>query len=783
MRLPCSRLVVVGVMALSLPACAQPKAAVVYSSWGNYAFRDEFDPHLQALGWPYEKLENTQMADLVQRLGELDVVISAGVGNLENAVDMAPYAADWLRFVQRGGLLWITDASYAPVLDLWVGRMGPDYALTSAACAFHRRDKPDPELMVFDEAAPLLHVPNELPPLLSHKANIWAHLDSWGPAWTSLVTCADDKSLMVYSDVGQGCILVSSYYSFRGAAATPVAAGLLENAWAHVQGLRSGLSLTRFQLGEATPGQHTAEVGWQFADVGDAPASFDVRLRVTAAGAETATYAAQVSVAGGGAGQPVVNLIYDLKQRGEVAFELSLGRTDQPPLTMTRRQTIPPVVGLELGNRHYYPWQGELPFRVALAPDAATPLADCEAVVLVDGTVTETRGGLQPELTMAADIGALQPGEHELLVRLTHGDAVLGEAQERFVTHPMPRVHIRPEDGTTIADGQPFFPFGWYHVSWSEGAEHRLRFLRTVAAGGFSTVHAGIKQIDEWEEFLSEAERLRVRVITEFGVDMFSVIARYRDRWPVLAWNPGDEPDGQGVEPQVMLERHNAMKDADPEVPTFMTLCVPQAYARYVHAAEVIAPDPYPIRHASASTVPVYEMLTQAHTEAWKLGRPIWAILQCFGYEDPNSWRVPTFAEVRNMTYLALLAGAKGVLYYTYFDTGFDMAKHPDLWRNMCTLPAEMKTLEPWMLSGQRENLETGLTDVFAGCWTANAGAVVCVVNTSDKESREVSLALPQGVHGQARSLFPTHPGGLVVADGKLTGALGPLEVHVYQLR
>jgi hypothetical protein len=232
-----------------------------------------------------------------------------------------------------------------------------------------------------------------------------------------------------------------------------------------------------------------------------------------------------------------------------------------------------------------------------------------------------------------------------------------------------------------------------------------------------------------------------------------------------------------------MLDRHNTMKDADPTVPTFMTLCVPQSYARYVHAAEVIAPDPYPIRHASASTVPVYEMLTQAHTEAWKLGRPIWASLQCFGYDNPNSWRVPTFAEVRNMTYLALLAGAKGVLYYTYYDTGFDMTKHPDLWRDMCTLPAEMKALEPWTLHGKRQKLETGLADVFAGYWTADAGAVVCVVNTSDTASREVSLPLPQGVSGQVSNLFPTRPGGMAVTEGRLSGKLGPLEVHLYRVR
>jgi hypothetical protein len=295
-------------------------------------------------------------------------------------------------------------------------------------------------------------------------------------------------------------------------------------------------------------------------------------------------------------------------------------------------------------------------------------------------------------------------------------------------------------------------------------------------------VHASLKQMDEWDPFLAEAEHLKMRVVTEFGVDQVQAITRYRDRWPVLAWNPGDEPDGNGVDPAVMLERHNAVKATDPTVPTFMTLCRPDLYARYAATAEVLAPDPYPIRYAPSSTAPVYTILSQAQQEAAKVGRPIWAILQCFGYQDPGSWRVPTFAECRNMTYLALLAGAKGVLYYTYADTGFNMREHPDLWRDMCTLPRELRALAPWLLNGKREPLPTGAKDVFAGYWTSRRRQAVCVVNTAAEE-RAVSLALPPGAGGRAVPLFAGRPLGLVVTGGKLTGRLGPLEVHVYELR
>jgi hypothetical protein len=224
------------------------------------------------------------------------------------------------------------------------------------------------------------------------------------------------------------------------------------------------------------------------------------------------------------------------------------------------------------------------------------------------------------------------------------------------------------------------------------------------------------------------------------------------------------------------------MKSADPEVPTYMTLCVPAAYERYAGMAEVIAPDPYPIRHASASTVPVYKMISQAVAAATPLGRPIWAIPQAFGYKDPGSWRVPTFAEERNMTYLALLAGAKGLIYYTYRDSGFSMRENPALWEGMKTLPAEVKALEPFLLAGTRTALETGQAEVFAGWWVAGERRVVCVVNAENTEAREVSVALPAGVAGKARKLFADRPGGMAITDGKLSGRMGPLEVHVYEV-
>ncbi len=766
-----------------MAAQAAPRVAVVYSAWGSYAFREEMDAHLTALGWASERFENTQTAALVPRLAEFDMVISTGVGNYENPVDMAPHQDAWLRFLERGGLLLVTDASYGQVLDLWVNRLGADYALSSTACACHRRDKENPDRMVFAPANPLLYVPNDLPPLLSRKTNLWAHLESWTPAWTSLVTCADDKSFLVTRDVGKGCLLVTSYYSFKGAVDTPVLSGLLQNLWLHGQGRRSGVSLTTLQLGAAIPGEHTLVVGLQ--NSSGATATYALNATLTPAGTAPVALGKVTATAAAGATARLV-LPYRLSTRGEVCFRIELSTGTAAPLVFEQKQSVPPLLTLTTGNRHFYPWQKQMPVSLSFAPEAGSPLAQCSADLRLDGQPALSLATLTPQMRVALETAALAAGPHTITLRLRQGETVLGEAEQSCTMHPEPRIMIRPEDGTALVAGKPFFPYGWYHVSWSFTPEDRLEFLRSVAAGGFNTVHASLKQIDEWDPFLAAAEQLKVKVITEFGVDMEQAIKRYRERAAVLAWNPGDEPDGQGVEPAAMLERHHGIKDWDATVPTFMTLCQPQQYSRYVHAAEVIAPDPYPITSATATTDPVYSLLTQAQAEAWKYGRPIWAILQCFGYDGkPGSgpWLIPSFAQVRNMTYLALLAGAKGVLYYTFRDTGFDMAKQPELWAGMTTLPAEIQRLEPWLLNGQRLPLETGRNDVYAGVWTLAGKTVACVVSSARTESRELSLALPAGLAGQATNLFPSRPASLRVQAGKLGGAIGPLEVQVYELQ
>jgi hypothetical protein len=53
------------------------------------------------------------------------------------------------------------------------------------------------------------------------------------------------------------------------------------------------------------------------------------------------------------------------------------------------------------------------------------------------------------------------------------------------------------------------------------------------------------------------------------------------------------------------------------------------------------------------------------------------------------------------------------------------------------------------------------------------------VLNTSHTRTMQASLALPEGMTGPAVPLFPSRSTGLVYRSRRLTGLIGPSDVHL----
>jgi hypothetical protein len=183
-------------------------------------------------------------------------------------------------------------------------------------------------------------------------------------------------------------------------------------------------------------------------------------------------------------------------------------------------------------------------------------------------------------------------------------------------------------------------------------------------------------------------------------------------------------------------------------------------------------------RSASGST---------ASGRALKTGRAtggacaFWQVPQAFDWanyrkgEDPAKYRAPTYDEVRTMTYLALINGAKGLIYYSFFDLRRDHLGFDARWRDVSRIGQEVRDLTPAILSVDPP--PAGVM-VSGPRWAAmrNGKRLWVLVTNPEPQTVPMRLALPAGA-GAIRTL-----GGREIAarDGVVAEDFKPLACETF---
>lgn len=127
-------------------------------------------------------------------------------------------------------------------------------------------------------------------------------------------------------------------------------------------------------------------------------------------------------------------------------------------------------------------------------------------------------------------------------------------------------------------------------------------------------------------------------------------------------------------------------------------------YEDLVAAIDVSAPYLYPVPYQPVASVG--DAVRRAR-EATGGKKPILPILQLFAWEAKA--RYPTVAELRCMTYLALVEGASGIGYYSYGHVTGQPKKtiaevQPELWKNVKQLNKEIAELGPILFADAAES-------------------------------------------------------------------------------
>ncbi len=281
------------------------------------------------------------------------------------------------------------------------------------------------------------------------------------------------------------------------------------------------------------------------------------------------------------------------------------------------------------------------------------------------------------------------------------------------------------EYGRLVREGKPFLPIGFYGGS-------SIDQLKEVGASPFNAMLS--YGMDTWDEqglknFLDTAEQVGVHMIF-CANDLYpgpegteeqwaqacaagkALVEKWKDHPAVMAWYLNDERPPEMI--PGLTRYYETFRDADPDHPCFIVHHIPERYPLYAHTTDIFAPDPYPIPNSVAQVGKSME----ASLAALDGQGAVWCVPQAFAWyqywqpqgeaeggrgriptaDELKRGRAPTREEERCMTWLALVHGAKGLIYYCYYDLRV-LPQYQEMWGWMQDLCGEVQSLEQVILS------------------------------------------------------------------------------------
>jgi hypothetical protein len=342
----------------------------------------------------------------------------------------------------------------------------------------------------------------------------------------------------------------------------------------------------------------------------------------------------------------------------------------------------------------------------------------------------------------------------------------------RRVAQPTPRgAALVGDDGVLRVDGTPFFPLGVYNVPYAKWEKFQ--------AQGFNTVHRWPG--DGFQEALKTAEKLGLKVYVEMSylmrgtTDLGPVedqVKQLRDSPALLGYHAPDEPGIYDTPLRYLEEAYNLYRRLDPEHPVVQVYCDTRELERYGLTADILMMDPYNEPAQVADWV--------RYPARWQremgVAKGVWATLRAFPYPD-----LPSPQRLKLDTYLALINGAQGILYFNHdFPPNYRLDESP-LWEPLKQCNQETMTLAPVVLSGERLPIGTGEKTVSqVAMWRADGALWILAANCKN-EAATLSFALPTSAvpAGPIEVLFERRT---LPASATITDSFVPYGTHAYKI-
>lgn len=265
------------------------------------------------------------------------------------------------------------------------------------------------------------------------------------------------------------------------------------------------------------------------------------------------------------------------------------------------------------------------------------------------------------------DISSMQKKtQHLVQVSLKdENGSILKEEEYSFYRFDRPTAITA--EGVYMVDGKPFEPVIMYHISREDYEKARECGVNVVQWNPFWHIDDYDYLTDELDYMHSIGMKAAV-VLYWNGVtaghdinieEVKKLVAHIKDHPAVFCYMTMDEPfshfDDAG---EYLCRAYVAIRTMDDVHPVYHCEDGPDRYAEASRYVDTMGIDPYPVRNDFSKYV---GDKTADAVAASRSNKPVYAILQAF------TWYVtPTPAMLRSQMYQAIMAGARGIGFYTW---------------------------------------------------------------------------------------------------------------------
>ncbi len=345
-------------------------------------------------------------------------------------------------------------------------------------------------------------------------------------------------------------------------------------------------------------------------------------------------------------------------------------------------------------------------------------------------------------------------------------------------------------------NGAPIFPIAIYEVPQASD-------LPRLSEAGFNITITPSRLISV--QYADAARDAGMKVIlssdTLDGNFWEYMTQKYYGHPAMIGWSGIDLPDTKFVQYDTLAQAYRktrsgpypSIAEADAHHPIYIALRPNATMPQYAELADVVLAWSDPVPHKPLSAVAEAVNAAREATDGLK---PVWAIVQSSGARwlnelsptPPPDDRAPSAAENRAMVYLALMAGADGVVYHAWNlpaigqRSSYQIARdEPELWAGIVETNRQLQYLAPALLDSEPEQIALPWdAPVQMAAWQHGEARVVVAVNTADTTA---ALALKIGAQpGEEVEVLFEDRAVIATNTGEVGDIFAPYAVHIYQL-